>query len=172
MWLNKQVKSELKTLEELENELAELMSTIRPSDKLKRWDEFIIEKEIVLPWWEVIPKDSIIRVLKVKDTSKERSTIEIKYEILWQEWEVKSMSKWVFIWYFCKELDSSERKFDNKRKLLEGQIKSERDKIERGHLEQKVDDSWNEKAREVMDDVNDEIHFLLKFIKNIRKKRK
>jgi len=153
------IKHEMKTLKELESELEELLSIVKPSEKLGVWDEFIVEKDINILWkktntikeWSIIVVVSKIKWWKWK-------TDTIKYIIKWKDNVLNHMSKGVFIVTFCKDIISEEEEIWKKIKKIRSKIKEERDKIE-----------WS-KVLDESDKVQKKVGFLLRISKIFSKK--
>jgi len=148
------IKEEMKTLKDLESELEELLSIIKPSDKLRVWDEFIVEKDILLPGWHEILEWSVIIILSILKWGKWH-TDEIKYKI--KQWEKKSMSKWIFMGFFCKSLISQEEDLNRRIDKLKKEIKEENHRIK-----------WS-KVLDQSEKVQKKVHFLLKFVRSFKK---
>lgn len=156
MWINKKINEEKNILDNLEDQLEELLNTIKPSDKISIWDNFTLKKNVILPYHWKIEKWKSIRISDITEEKEWQTTI-IKYQIIWETDEEFEMSKWIFIWYFCEEIKSEEEQIWKKINQLKKQIKFEKDKI-------KTEKMWKH-----CEDVKQKVHFLLKLTKAVKK---
>jgi len=153
------IQEEMKTLKDLESELEELLSTVKPSEKLKKWNEFTVEKDIYILWKkESIIEEGTIVVIVDKIKGEEWKTDTIKYTFKWKVNWIRQMSKWIFIVTFCKDITSKEEELSKKIKKLRNRIKEEGDKID------------NKNILKESNKVQGKVHFLLRIAKRFSKK--
>lgn len=145
----------------------------KPEDKLEIGDILLLSNNVNIPsfWkknkctkiykWTKIDKWTKIEIVNIKKWKNKEKTTMINYKILWWKEDILTMSKFVFITYFCDDIKIEKKHRDNKIKELKRLIEEGR------KFKKNIEKSKSECATK---EVKGKIHFIISLTKTIKKK--
>lgn len=140
-------------LEKIENELNELLSMVKPEDKLKEGDIFEMKKDIqLIAWWIVLKWE----ILKINEIQRRGNINTISYTRSWKKWNLV-MNESVFIKFFCELIVKEQSEFNEKILELRAHEKTIKNNIKNNELES------------LTEDIKEKVSFIIRLTKFLKK---
>jgi len=153
-----------KELERIQTELDILLNWIKPADKLKEGNIFVLEKDISIFWLIEFEKWIEIEIVKIIKPKEKDGVINVKFMINWDKNDTKIISRSLFIIHVCTEIVSEEKEVDTKLSILKEEEKKLKESIKEVNK--------CEKTENVSDEIKEQVGILLKLTKLFKKKVK
>lgn len=135
--LDKSQKADI-SLEQIQKEINELLASVKPVDKLKKWQIYKVEKKWTINWIINFEKWDEIKILEIEKAKDETKTTSISFVINNNE-NIYKTSDGIFMVNFSEELKTEDDNFKKKLKALKDHEKQLLKKLKHSKDSEKIE---------------------------------